>query len=205
MLAVSVVAVAVAGIGFSVLFGVDHTLLSDSRQHASGNRSSLEPSHESTKYTDPRFGWSWTYPSNWHLQTFSGLIGRGFLEGALVTNLDHDFHHPDCGSGCFDSGWDMRNTPKDLVVVEFHCLQGGVPVPTSKPDTPFPLSLGSFNRANDHPSYGAPQPRLWKPLRIHGDQHFGASVWLGHNVTAKEKMAARRIVSSITKPTKRCS
>jgi hypothetical protein len=165
----------------------------------------INPSGRSSTYTDPKLGWSWKYPANWHLQTFSGGIGLGLLEGALVTNVDRDFHHPDLGSCCSDSGWDMSDTPDDLVVVEFHCLDAGAQSrPSRKPDTAFPLALGTFKQATDQPSYGAPQPRLWKAVRIHGDQHFGTSVWLGHKVSQSEKATASRIVSSITKPTGRC-
>jgi hypothetical protein len=104
-----------------------------------------------------------------------------------------------------DSGWDMQATPDDLVVVELHCLVAGPQArPSSKPDTVFPLSLGVFRRATEQPSYGAPEPHLWKPLRIHGDQHLSAFVWLGNQASSKERATASRIVSSITKPTEKC-
>jgi hypothetical protein len=162
----------------------------------------IDASPQSTRYTDPRLGWSWRYPSNWHLQTFSGMIGRGFLRGALITNLDHGFHHPNCGTGCSTSLWDMHGTPGDLVAIELHCIAAG-PQPRSSTDKgTFPLSLADFKRSSTHPSYGAP-PYVWMPLLVHGV--FGVYVWFGHEATAQEKAAASRIVSSITKPTAGCA
>ncbi|MDP9233911.1 MAG: hypothetical protein M3P01_05105, partial [Actinomycetota bacterium] len=35
----------------------------------------IDPSQHSSTYTDPNLGWSWSYPPNWHLQTFSGGFG----------------------------------------------------------------------------------------------------------------------------------
>jgi hypothetical protein len=110
-----------------------------------------------------------------------------------------------CGNGCYDSTWDMRESPEDLVVIEFHCLDAGPQAPDSSlPDTPFPLSLATFKESIDHPAHAAPQPRLFKPVRAQGEEHFAAFVWLGHGVTSSEKAAASRIVSSITEPTKGC-
>lgn len=167
---------------------------------------SIQPSRHTTTYTDTNKGWSWRYPSNWHLQRLSDDLGRGVLEGALVTNVDRVFQHPDCGSGCFDSGWDMHGTPDDLVVVQLQCLETGPLIrPSGKPDTPFPISLAGFKEVTDRTSYGAPEPRLWKSLRVHGGERFAAFVWFGDNVSPTERTAASRIVSSLTKPTGRCA
>jgi hypothetical protein len=161
----------------------------------------VDPSPHNSIYTDPKLGWSWRYPSSWHLQTFSGMIGRGFLEGVLITNLDHGFHHPDCGTGCSTSLWDMHGTPDDLVAIELHCIAAGPQPRPSIDNVTFPLSLADFNRSRTHPSYGAPL-FLWKPLLVHGV--FAVYVWFGHEANAQQKTAASHIVSSITKPTTGC-
>jgi hypothetical protein len=166
----------------------------------------INPSRHNSTYTDPKLGWSWNYPANWHVQRFSGRIGDlGFLEGNLVTNVAHDFHHPDCGNGCGDSGWDLHGTPGDLVIVEFHCLEAGVQmVHSPKRDTRFPLSLAELKQSSVQNGYGEPERYLFKRVRVQGDERFYAMVWLGRKVNAKERATASRIVSSITKPTEPC-
>jgi Tol biopolymer transport system component len=145
-------------------------------------------------YRDRQLGWSMAYPSEWRLQTFhEEFIGPTF-RGALVSNVDFEFRHPDLGEGAHTGAWDMRGLPPDAVVVEFHAL-ARFGLPTEPPDTKLPLSLDDARPVRDRPPYGAPQPRLFLSL---GETGYAMFAWFGPNASERDREIARRIVATIT-------
>ncbi len=162
----------------------------------------VAPSSTWTLYQQPHDGWSARYPSSWHAQP---LRTRDTLEfvfrGAIVSNVEHEFSFAHCGRRCFSSEVDMKDLPADLVAVRFGYSVGGLGnFPTPKPDTSFPLHLASLRSPIDRPSYGAPQPRLTRHVRLAGTSDFLLDVWIGPAATPAARSAVRRIVASITKP-----
>ncbi|MGH2683439.1 MAG: hypothetical protein ACRDIX_09440 [Actinomycetota bacterium] len=145
-------------------------------------------------YRDSQLEWSMAHPSGWHLQTFHDEFRGGTFRGALVSNVDFEFRHPDLGEGGHTSAWDMRGLPPHAVVVQFQAL-ARFGLPTEPPDAKFPLSLDDAQRVRDRPPYGAPQPRLFLPL---GETGYAVFAWFGPDASEGDREIARQIVASIT-------
>jgi Tol biopolymer transport system component len=146
-------------------------------------------------HRDP-FGWSMAYPRGWRLQTFHEETLATF-RGALVSNVDFEFHHPDLGEGHYTTEWDMRGLPPHAVVVQVQYLVR-MATTTTAPDSTFPLSLDRAERVQDKPPYGAPQPRLYLPLVVRGDSGYAVFAWFGPEASVRDRATAEQIVASIT-------
>jgi outer membrane protein assembly factor BamB len=145
-------------------------------------------------YRDPELGWSVAYPPGWRLQAFDQEIGLlAAFRGVLVSNVDFRFHHPDLGDDAHTTAWDMRGIPAHAVVVEFH-FQSRFGGPNEKPQMPFPLSLEDAQPSRDRPAYGAPQPRLFLPVR---GTSYAVNAWFGPDASEQDREIARRMVASI--------
>jgi outer membrane protein assembly factor BamB len=146
-------------------------------------------------YRDPELGWSVAYPPGWRLQAFDQEIGLlAAFRGVLVSNVDFRFRHPDLGDDAHTTAWDMRGIPAHAVVVEFH-FQSRFAGPNEKPQMPFPLSLEDAQPSRDRPAYGAPQPRLFLPVR---GTSYAVNAWLGPDASERDREIARRMVASIS-------
>jgi hypothetical protein len=159
---------------------------------------SLDPSTW-TEYHRPVDNWSLRYPSQWNLQPYTLRCFSAGGEGALISNVRHHFEI--VGDGC--APWDMRGLPPNLVVVEVGMSGAGPFGPfTSQPDSRFPLSLDDAKRVSDvhgeEPGepFGAPQPRLYLPVSIQG-QDYAVNSWLGRRASRLDREIVRRIVASI--------
>jgi hypothetical protein len=132
-------------------------------------------------------------PPYWHVQTFSRTcLFR--TEGVLIGNADRDFVAPP--QGTCGSGWDLRDAPPDLVLVEIGHDSGG-PTPTfsPEPDSAFPLSL--TDASDQPPSEFTPQ-RSWQvPLQIAGDNRWHVTVWYGAGASEHDLGTAADVVASI--------
>jgi Tol biopolymer transport system component len=142
------------------------------------------------------FGWSMAYPGGWRVQKFHEQTLATF-RGALASNVDFEFNHPDLGEGSYTSQWDMRGLPPHAVVVQFQYLVRHF-VTSDEPDTPFPFSLDRAERVRQDPAYGAPQPRLYLPVIVGGDPGYAVFAWFGPEASPRDRAIAERIVNSIT-------
>ncbi len=65
----------------------------------------------------PEIAWSFRYPPTWHVQPLRfELIGLGNINGALISNADMTFHHPN-RPGKKTWLWDLRSLPADGVAL----------------------------------------------------------------------------------------
>lgn len=158
----------------------------------------VSPSSQMSTHQLPDLGIEFDYPSNWHLQEFDDYLGLASMTGALVSNVEHDFEHPDLGEGRSTSAWDMRALPEDLIVVSFeqldrHNLE-------AKRTRGLPLDLEgavvSHDAKHEGSAYGAPQPRLFLPFSVTGHLNSGAQVFIG-DVGAYERDVVERILASV--------
>ena len=173
---------------------------SQSSQSVSPQESGLAPETaisegQSWKTHGDPFGWSMAYPPGWRLQTFHEETLATF-RGALVSNVDFEFRHPDLGEGTYTTEWDMRGLPPDAVVVQLQYLVRNATT-TTAPDSDLPLSLNRAERVQDEPAYGAPQPRLYLPLVIEGRDGYSVFAWFGPKASQRDRLITERIVASI--------
>jgi hypothetical protein len=145
-------------------------------------------------YRDRELGWSMGHPPGWHVQTFHDEFIGGTFRGAVVSNVDYEFRHPDLGASRHTSAWDMRGLPPHAAVVQFRAMER-FGLPTQPPAALFPLSLDHAQRVRDRPPYGAPQPRLFLPLAGTG---YAVFAWFGSEASTHDRAIAERIVASIT-------
>jgi hypothetical protein len=152
---------------------------------------------ETTHYVDERSGWTMDYPSAWHLQTTKLDIFEGSFVGVLVSNVDHEFDHPDLGPNSRTSQWDMRGLPAGLVLIDVRDSQGGIRGPA--PTDPFTdrLDLDAFETENPgRPAYGAPQPVHSTRLASLG-HWYGIYVYFDSAATTQDVQAAHDVVASM--------
>ena len=147
-------------------------------------------------------GWEVRHPSSWRFQNFTDSC-RISRQGALFSNVEHDFATPDLEGNC-TTAWDMRGLPDDLVVIEVsHWTGGPTFLPSDEPDRPgFPLSLDDArpSTSQHEAAYGAPQPSLGIAVRWHGDDRYLVKVWLGPEASEEDREVAGRVVASISLP-----
>lgn len=157
--------------------------------------SPVAPVLDST-HTDERLELQADYPSDWYLQTFNMNLGLGDHVGFVISNVNHDFEHPDLDGGEFVQNWDMRALPDSAVVIEVSLHARFTYVPCERSRNEFPLDLSTYVLARDHHSYGAP-PRLWTSPCIDGSYLFGNHVWFFPDASAEDRKTAETIVESI--------
>jgi hypothetical protein len=159
-------------------------------------------------YRKPDQNWTLRFPPQWYLQPFEVSCLHWGGQGAIVTNVAHEFKQVK-GSNFCTSEWDMRGLPSTLVVVEVGRFGGGPYLPpgccgrTIPPDTPLPLTLDSAQTVTTKPGvedpldpYGAPQPHFVIPVVFQGSD-YDVTVWIGHATSGVDREIARRIVASI--------
>lgn len=146
----------------------------------------------------PELGIEFDYPSNWHLQEFGDDLGLASMTGALVSNIRHDFHHPDLGPNAGTSAWDMRDLPDDLVVISFEQLDRHNFEATRSKGLPLELdnAVVSQDAKDGVDTYGAPQPRLFLPFAVEGHLNSAAQVFIG-DVQAGEREVIDAILGSV--------
>lgn len=158
----------------------------------------MSPSSQVSTHQLPDLGIEFDYPSNWHLQEFDDNLGLASMTGALVSNVEHGFEHPDVGEGGSTSAWDMRGLPEDLIVVSFEQLDRHNF--EAKRTRRLPLDLESAVVSQDAKhhvdTYGAPQPRLFLPFSVAGHLSSGAQVFIG-DVGSEERDVVERILASV--------
>jgi hypothetical protein len=165
------------------------------RESGVGPETAISEGESWNTHRDP-FGWSMAYPPGWRLQTFHEETIATF-RGALVSNVDLEFHHPDLEEGHYTTQWDMRGLPPDAVVVQVQYLVR-IATTTTAPDSTFPLSLDRAERVRDEPAYGAPQPHLYLPLIVEGRPDYFVVAWFGPKASERDRATAEQIVASIT-------
>ena len=133
------------------------------------------------------------FPGSWRPQAFDDEVHYRFY-GVLISNPGIKLAHPDLGSE-LTTAWDMTELPPDAVVVEVSHTLG----PDNPPErsTDFPVSLEDAQRVDVRDNYGAPQPRLWIPLKVAGGHAYEVSVWIGEDAAASDRAIAERIVESV--------
>jgi hypothetical protein len=151
-------------------------------------------------YTDTKYGWTISYPPDWHVQPYAEMLGQTFIRGLLVSNTQHHFVHPDLGANSYTSAWSMEGLPSDAVVLEIQDPTDGGPPPLDNgrlPDTPLPLSMenAKWTSANS-----------WKgqPFREGGTSYI-LRTNIGTGVSKDQKAAAQQVVSSLSFPTSSAS
>lgn len=160
------------------------------------------PTIPPTTYTSthqlPALGIEFDYPSYWHLQEFGDNVGLASMTGALVSNIEHEFHHPDLGPHEGTSAWDMRELPDDLIVVSFEQLDRHNFEARRTKSLPLFLDDAVVTRdpADNVPTYGAPQPRLFLPFAVKGHLNSGAQVFIG-DVGTHEREVVEAILASV--------
>jgi hypothetical protein len=149
-------------------------------------------------FRHPEQGWSWRYPSNWHLQTFDDQVGFASHAGAILSSSPHHFDYPHIEGGS-TSLFDFTTVPHDAVTIEFsQTLRFELPC---KRTTATPIDLGNLKLAHDDPkyAYGEP-PRHWMSVCVEGRSGFGLHVWIGPLASYEDIAALRSVVSSIRLP-----
>lgn len=155
-------------------------------------------SQQRTTTVLPRLGIEFEYPSNWHIQSFGDTVGHAEFRGTVVSNVEHNFVHPDLGPKEATSAWDMRGLPEDLIVVSFQQLDHLNF--EAKRTHGFPLALENADVSNDAEegidTYGAPQPRYFIPFEVEGHLSSGVQVYIG-DVNADERAIVDEILASV--------
>lgn len=158
----------------------------------------ISPSSQMSTHQLPDLGIEFDYPSNWHLQEFDDNLGLAHMTGALVSNVEHGFEHPDLGEAGSTSAWDMRGLPEDLIVVSFEQLDRHNF--EAKRTTRLPLDVESavvsHDAEHDGRTFGAPQPRLFLPFSVTGHLSSGAQVFIG-DVEAHQREVVEQILASV--------
>lgn len=158
--------------------------------------STVPPSVATSSVQLPNLGIELDYPSNWRLQRFGDVVGHTFIEGALVSNVHHDFEHPDLGVNEGTSAWDMRGLPDELIVLSFE--QSDHINFEAKRTKGFPLTLEAAVVSRDAtdgvPTYGAPQPRYFLPFAVDGHLGSGVQVYFGNT---DDRDLVERILASV--------
>ena len=134
------------------------------------------------------------YPGSWSSQPFNEHSPHPFY-GVLISNAGLKLAHPDLGSDRWTSAWDMRQLPSSAIVVQVS-ITPGLGKPT-KVSTDFPVSLKDARQFDETASYGAPQPRMWIPLKVAGGYEHQISVWIGEDASGMDRALAERIVESV--------
>jgi hypothetical protein len=141
-----------------------------------------------------QLGLTFRYPSTWRVQPFEEMVGHAGFTGAVVSNLDHTFRHPDLGPNEATSAWDLRGLPDDAVVLSIERVDA-IGMPRAHTDSPRPLDLG---RAREQDRYrpDATWEHLWLPFVLDG-LHDSVRVWFGPEASDHDREVARQIVASI--------
>jgi hypothetical protein len=146
----------------------------------------------------PALGIEFDYPANWYLQEFDHPVGHSSFQGALISNVEHRFVHPDLGPNEGTSAWEMRGLPSDLVVISFE--QHDHINFEAKRTRGLPVSLDRAIVTRDAEegvdTYGAPQPRLFLPFAVEGHLNSGIQVYIG-DIDASERAVIERILASV--------
>jgi len=161
-----------------------------------GRQGSVGDSGVWREFADPNGAWTLRFPAGWDIQPFTERVGHAGFQGAVVSSVDFHFQHPDLGSRSATSAWNMHGLPQDAVVVQLHQLNTLAMTPRP-PYSRFPLRLEDSERVHDRPAYGAPQPRLFLPIRVPTGSGYAVSVWFGHDASPSNRSLAARVVASI--------
>lgn len=141
----------------------------------------------------PELGIQFSHPASWHLQDFDDNVGHAGMTGALVSNIDHGFEHPDLGNEA-TSAFDMRGLDDGLVVLSFEQFDRFNS--EAEKTLGFPLALDQARKSADAETYGAPQPRYFIPFEVEGYLGSGVQIYIG-DVTTEERDAIDRILASV--------
>jgi hypothetical protein len=149
-----------------------------------------------TTYDLAKIGLSVDYPAGWRLQPFDELAGHiGISGGVIVSNTSIEFHHPNLGPNEYTSDWDMRDLPRDGVVLSIERVEGGLLMPP-EPDSSFPLSLDHQPPAEASPSEAWKPSMFWRPFTF-GGRSMGLRAWFGSDASDEDQVTLDRIVASI--------
>jgi hypothetical protein len=144
-------------------------------------------------YTDAKYGWSLRYPSGWYVQPYDEDVAFNIhMQGALFSNVDHEFVHPDLGPNHLTSRWSTKELPPDAVMVDVQQQEADWRRPANAPDTPLPLSLDDVRWRNP-----VAQTRfvLWF---AEGPNRYILEGYIAPGASERDKSIARGIVASIS-------
>lgn len=144
-------------------------------------------------YTHPVFGWILEYPDGWKLQEFENSpISYGEV-GVFVSNIDHEFRHPDW-ENAFTNQWDMRGLPETMVAIAISAEGVGPASPEDRGPYRGRLSLEAFEPSP--PNELEPFPGQETNL-VSSGHRFYVRVWIGELATRSDREAASELVASI--------
>lgn len=141
----------------------------------------------------PELGIQFSYPSSWHLQDINHNLRTTTLIGALVSNIDHGFEHPNLGDG-ETSAFDMSGLPANLVVLSFEQMDR---FNTASDETfGLPLTLEGAQMVTDSTSYGSPQPRYFLQFGVENHRRSNLHLYIGE-VSDMQLAAVEMILASV--------
>jgi hypothetical protein len=143
------------------------------------------------QYRNERFGWTVRYPARMLLGDFESQ-GMFSSDGVWIANF-----RANTGASHDDLRHLRTDFPRDGVLFQLWWGQR-FPDPFDEPDTPFPLSLDSFERIP--PYVGGKEPRPLYKSFIQGGTGFSAAVWIGPAATHTDRLAMADIVASVRFP-----
>lgn len=149
-----------------------------------------------TTHEVPQLRLTFRHPPSWYVQPFDEMVGHAGFAGAVVSNTEHTFRHPDLGPNSFTSAWDLRGLPANAVIISIEGVKGGrLMPPEARPDTERPLDL---DRAAITRTPGLDEG--WEehsmPFVLAGLDDY-LRVWFGPDASVHDREAVRQIVASI--------
>lgn len=161
----------------------------------------VEPPNGWSDGTIPALGLAFRYPSTWRVQPFDDQMHVTF-EGALISNTDREFHHPDLIDGA-TTAWDLSDLPDDGVVVSIERITGGPPDVGAPPaDTPLPLHLTDATLLSQEPDPlgSSPKPpgteERYLDFVLNGREDT-VRIFFGPDVSIESRRATAELVASI--------
>ncbi|MPZ69347.1 MAG: hypothetical protein GEU71_07440 [Actinobacteria bacterium] len=141
----------------------------------------------------PELGIQFSYPASWHLQDHGHSVGLATMYGALISNVDHGFEHPDLRDAD-TSVFDMRGLPDGLVALSFEQFNRYNPI--ANKETGLPLSLDYARIPIDADPYGAGLLHDYISFRAAGYPRSSVEIHIS-DITEAERAAIDRILASV--------
>ncbi|MBI4258957.1 MAG: hypothetical protein HY658_00165 [Actinobacteria bacterium] len=144
--------------------------------------------------TAEELGWAFENEAGWHVQPFQWQC-RISRWGVFISNVEFYFTHVEPEDGGCSTDTSFTGLPLDSVVIELGRTAGGpTPVPSDRPDTEFPVSLGDLERiADGRPGFAIFRIPVW--LDGFGDRYVVVTV--GPNASPEDVAAMEEILASV--------
>jgi hypothetical protein len=144
----------------------------------------------------PSLGLSLRYPPEWYVQPVAEPVGHITVQGAVISNVDHTFRHPDLGPNHVTSEWDLTRLPDTAVVISVETHIGGLLVrPEDLEGREPPLSLSDARSLTTYrPGIGWEHRYLPFVVGEHGDLFH---VWFGPETDELDREITASVVESI--------